>query len=251
MERTNYVDKAKSLMLKTARTTALVIMPLAAAVSAHAGSIVASNSVALPSGNVSCSTNVVSGSCQGGDMQLADLGSGVQGLSFFTSGGFGQTFFLSSGSGEIVQMTLADSGTLGGTIPAGTMIPVAWNFTMAGFSGATIQSWNLGFELGSLPGFTDYGAVSGSGTGGGTVSGSAILNVPGDISGGNTLYETVLLSMTVDVAGFGGVTVTVPNNTSWDFQSVAASSVPEPASLGLIGAGLAFFGALIRRRRKQ
>src|ERR1700733_7051595 len=79
MERTNYVAKAKSLMMRTVRTTALVIVPLAAAVNAHAGAI------ALPIGNYTCAyvdnSNSTSGSCSGGDSQQASLGSGVQGMS--------------------------------------------------------------------------------------------------------------------------------------------------------------------------
>lgn len=243
MERTNYVNKAKSLMLKAARTSALVIVPLAAAVSAHAGS------VALPSGNVSCSSNISGGTCFGGDSQLADLGSGVQGLSFFTSGGFTQTFFTSSGS-SVLQMTLADFGTLGGTIAGGTQIPVDWVFTLTPFSGATIESWTLSFELGSSPGFTDYGAVSGSGISGGSISGGDTLTVSQDIASGSTLYESVVLSVNTTNLGGGGVQVTVPTLSTWDFNSVAAAAVPEPASVGMIGASLAFLGALIRRRRK-
>jgi PEP-CTERM motif len=200
---------------------------------------------------VSCSTNIPSGSCQGGDAQLPALSGGVQGLSFFTSGGFPQTFFVSSGSGQSVQMQLADFGPLTGTISSGTLIPVDWVFSMAGFSGATIQSWTLGFELGSSAGLADYGFASGSGAGGGSVSGSSVLNVTKTIPGGPNLFETVLLTMTVNSTGFGSVQVTVPAGATWDFQSVASSSVPEPASLGMIGAGLAFLGALVRRRRKQ
>jgi hypothetical protein len=244
MERTNYVNKAKSLILKTARTTALVIMPLAAAVSAHAGSI------ALPTGNLSCSTSIPSGSCQGGEAQLADLGSGVQGLSFFTSGGFTQGFSISSGT-TIMTMMLADFGIVsGGSIPTGTMIPVDWAFSTSASSGATINSWNLAFQLGSGPGFIDDGVVSGGGSGAGFFSGSNTLITTGPILSGSPLYESVLLTLNLN-GNFGFIQITVPNGTTFDFQSVAASSVPEPASVGLIGAGLAFFGALLRRRRKQ
>jgi hypothetical protein len=251
MERTNYVHKAKSLMLKTARTTALVIVPLAAAVSAHAGSI------ALPhSGSPTCSVSGASGSCFSGDAQLADLGSGVQGLSFFTSGGFTQNLFLfTSGASLPVNMTMGDSGILGGTIAAGTLIPVSWAFNMTPLSGSgTIDSWVLTFGLGSSAGGTNFGSASTSGgsigSSGSTIVGGPInLQVLSDLVSGSTLFESVALTM--DVTTNLGVQVTVFNATSWDFNSVAAASVPEPATTGLIGAGLAFFGALLRRRKKQ
>jgi PEP-CTERM motif len=251
MDRTNYVNKAKSLMMKTARTTALVIVPLAAAVSAHAGSI------ALPeSGNPTCSVSGASGSCFSGDAQLADLGSGIQGLSFFTSGGSTQTLFMfTSGASLPVNMTMGDSGILGGTIVAGTLIPVSWDFNMTPLSGSgTIDSWILTFGLGSSAGATNFGSASTSGgsigSSGSTINGGPInLQVLSDLASGSTLFESV--SLTMDVTTNLGVQVTVFNATSWDFNSVAAASVPEPATTGLIGAGLAFFGALLRRRRKQ
>lgn len=251
MERTNYVSKAKSLILKTARTTALVIVPLAAAVSAHAGSI------ALPSsGNPTCQTSA-DASCSAGDSPAVDLGSGIQGLSFYTSGGFTQYLFVSSsGSVTPVTMAMGDSGIMAGTIAAGTLIPVSWDFNMSPISGSgTIDSWTLLFSLGSTPGGSDYGSATASGgsigSSGSTVIGGPInLNVLSDIVSGSTLYENVMLTMQLDNANVGAQ-VTVFNATSWDFNSVAASAVPEPATTGLIGAGLAFFGALLRRRRKQ
>jgi hypothetical protein len=251
MERTNYVSKAKSLILKTARTTALVIVPLAAAVSAHAGSI-----ALAASGSPSCQTSA-DASCSAGDSPAVDLGSGVQGLSFFTSGGSTQNLFVnSSGSVTPVTMTMRDSGIMAGTIAAGTLIPVSWNFNMTPLSGSgTIDSWTLMFSLGSTLGGSDYGSATASGgsigSSGSTVSGGPInLNVLSDILNGSTLFENVMLTMQLDNAN-DGVQVTVFNATSWDFNSVPAAAAPEPASIGLIGAGLAFFGALLRRRRKQ
>jgi len=252
VERTNYVDKAKSLMLKTARTTALVIVPLAAAVSAHAGTI-----ISLPeSGNPTCTVSFISGSCSASDSPEPSLGSGIQGLSFFTSGGFTQNLFLStSGSSLPVGIAMADSGILGGTIGAGTLIPVDWFFTLDPLSGSgTIDSWVLTFALGLTAGGQDFGFASTSGgsigSSGATIIGGPInLAVTNNIGSGTTLFEsvTLLMNVTTDL----GVQVTVPGLTSWDFQSVAATAAPEPATTGLIGASLAFLGVLLRRRRKQ
>jgi hypothetical protein len=46
-----------------------------------------------------------------------------------------------------------------------------------------------------------------------------------------------------------GVTINVPIASTWDFNSVAAST-PEPGSLGLIVSGLALLGAW-KARGKQ
>jgi len=241
MERTNYVNKAKDLILKTARTTALVIVPLAAAVTARGGAI------AIPGGNPSCTTNIPSGSCASIDTQLADLGSGIEGLSLFLSGGGEQGFQVFSSGSSTLLVTLLDFGTVsGGSIPAGTMIPLGYSFTAAMLSGGSIGSWSVTFELGLSPGGSDYGQAIESGSGSGTFSGGGVLDVSPTIASGSTLYETAQLNLTVNGPGF--VEVTIPGDGSFDFDSVP--SVPEPGSVGLIGAGLAFLGALLRRSRR-
>lgn len=247
MERMNYVSKAKELMLKTARTTALVIVPLAAAVSAQAGTVL------LPTGNAACSTNL-SGSCSGGDVQLADLGSGIAGVSLFMTNG-SQTFFFSSGSGVVLDLALTASGLLGGSIAGGTTLPVGWNFTLRSLSGS-IGSWTLFFELGSVLGASDYGSVGVSGSGGGTFTSplpttTFLVVASGGIASGSKLFEEAVLRFNAStVFTLADVTISVPPGGSFDFNSVAGTSTPEPATLGVMGAGLAFLGALLRRRKK-
>jgi hypothetical protein len=250
MERTNYVEKAKHLLMNTARTTALVIVPLAAAVSAQAGTI------QLPYGNASCSTILNSGAgptCTALDSPESAPSSGVQGLSFATSGG--STFFLSSGGGQEIVLTLEDFGMVsGGSIPGGTVIPVSYLMNLAAFSGATITSYDVDFSLGTSAGVANlgYASLSGGATSGGTVSGSGTLTVDPTIASGSSLYETVQVYVFASNSGGGGITVTVPQNTTADFENAPlASGTPEPASVGMIGAGLAMLGMMFRRRKNR
>lgn len=233
-------------MLKTARTTALVIVPLAAAVSAHASTVV------LPTGNPTCSTNL-SGSCPGGVEQLADLGSGVQGVSLFMNSG-GQTFFASSGSHTGLDLALSASGLLvNGPLAGGTAIPVGWNFTLTSTSGS-IGTWNLTFELGSSEGGSDFGSVGVNGSGGGTfvsTPGTFLDVAAGGIASGSTVFEEAILTFNASTNGPPlDVFINVPAGTSFDFNSTPAASTPEPSSLGIMAAGLAFLGGLFRRRKQ-
>jgi hypothetical protein len=250
MEKMNYVSRAKELMLKTARTTALVIVPLAAAVSAHAGSIV------LPTGNPACFASFSGGSCPGGDAQLADPGNGIAGVSLFMNSG-SQTFFFSSGSGAGLGLALTDSGSLaGGSLLGGTNLPVGWNFTLGSISGS-IGTWTLMFELGSTFGGSDYGSVTVSGSGAGTFTSPAptttfLVIASGGVASGSTLFEEAILTFSASTNGgpSADVEINVPSGGSFDFNSTAGVTTPEPGAIGIMGAGLAFLGAMLRRRKK-
>jgi hypothetical protein len=248
MERTNYVAKAKNLMMSTVRTTALVIVPLAAAVNAHAGS------VALPTGNYGCSTvqDGNNGTCNGADFQESNLGSGVQGIAFYSNGPI--SFALSSGGTSQITVTMSDWGTTSGTIPAGTQIPVDALFDLTASTDSSIGSWTLTFMLGTAIGNDFYGSASGSGAvGGNSLTISSTLDVSPDIPAG-TLYETAQLTFSAtgsESEEHASASVDVPNVNTWTFDSVAATTaVPEPASLGMIASGLAMIGAWIRRRKR-
>jgi hypothetical protein len=99
-----------------------------------------------------------------------------------------------------------------------------------------IIGWELDFLLGTSPQDDTYGEFSTVGYAGGTFSGTGSITTSGSPS---TLYETVILG----VATFGGpgdVFVTAPFNFG---------SAPEPASFGMLAAGLGILAWLGRRRK--
>jgi hypothetical protein len=235
MERTNYVDKAKRLMMQTVRTGALIIVPLAAAVSQmHAGTV-------LPSGLQNC--NVVS--ADGANnydcsnyISLQQLpGSSVTGLSF--SG----TLFIVTSSGGMDTITMEAGGLLAGGPLMGS-IPVSYDFTGSSGGFNVAGTWDVQFSLGSTSGGMDFGSTVFSGSfsnsSGGTFIGSGMLNISGSIASGSALYETVQIQ--VPVLTGAGVQIAFPFN----FDAVGA---PEPGSVGLLGAGLGLLSWLGLRRR--
>jgi hypothetical protein len=221
MEKTNYIDKAKKLMLQTARTTALVIVPLAAAVSAHANTIVP----ALPTGGFACSPN-----CSGGDSTITNP-NGLTGVSFYGTA----DFYTSGGS---FGFGFSAGGPFAGTLPS--PMPVSWDFELTSDPSVTIGSWSLTF---TLSGFA-AGSVTETGSGGGTFIGSDSFAVSPTVVTSGSLTETVTLS--TNTSGNGSVYLSVPPGTSFDFNSV---STPEPGSAGLMAAGLALLAGWARKRR--
>lgn len=244
MENTNYVARAKELMLQTARTTALVIVPLAAAVSAHAGAI-------LPTSNVTCTTldSGVSGSCSIGDSQKSSQ-SGITGVSFFTnSGSIGLA--LSGGNGN-VMVKVGAGGNLIGDLTQND--PVSFNFNFNLQSGGSVSAWQITMAFGNTFNDFSYGTFSASGSGGSgsfiPESGSGTIVIPsGGVASGSLFWETVTLTATISSGSF--LQINIPSGTSFDYNSAAAVSAPEPASVGLMGSGLAFLGYLFRRRRRK
>lgn len=232
-------------MKKTARTAALVIVPLAAAVSAHANII---SGATLPTQNFGCVTGGSSSGSQdctsGAGITQLPGNTGITGASFFTFGPLG--VFGTSGSGSAdIEMWAGTNSFLG---PLTQNVPLAIDFTIDAFSGGTITGWSFIIGLGSGIEGTNYGEfmMSGSGSSG---SFTGFIPISGTVPTDVPFYETWELS-----AGFqnviAGVEFDVPGGASVDLQSAAASGVPEPGTIGFIGAGLALLGGMFRRRRK-
>ena len=144
-------------------------------------------------------------------------------------------------------MSVCDGCSIGsdlsGSLSAGQILPLNYAFGL-GNLGYGVPSWNLEFELGT----SGSPALYGSQTFSGSTSGSGSLTVnPGGIADGNALVETVVLTLTGIETDYS----TAPpafqvNDPDFQFQGISA---PEPASAGLLAAGLGFFAWLFRRRR--
>jgi hypothetical protein len=239
MDRVNYVEKAKRLMMGTARTTALVIVPLAAAVShMQAAAIV------LPTSEQSCNvtSDVENFSC-GLDVSALS-GSVITGVQFASSG---SVFIFNSGGGTD-SITMSAGGLLAGGSLSGTL-PVDFNFSGSSGGFNPSGSWTVLMELGSTAGSDNFGSIGFSGgfsnTSGGAFSGSGTLSISGSVASEADLFETVVLTLPVN--GGSDVEVTFPFN----FDAVNASAVPEPASVATLGSGLGIMAWLFRRRRKK
>lgn len=236
MDEPDYVARAKQLIGSASRTTALVIMPLAAAVSAQAGTI-----TVLPTATFTCASSNAACPSGTGDSQLPAM-NGVEGVKFYTNG---PVDIFTSGSSENV-LVLFTSGALSGSLAGGYQMPVYYDFTLSG-SGTSLNSttWFMGMWIGT-PGNLIQGSLIVSGSGVGTFSGTGILTIA---SGGIESGTSVRVNSEFDIFESSGATdmqVNIPS-ASTDFNAV----VPEPATGGLMAAALAALGLATRFRRKR
>jgi hypothetical protein len=240
MDRTNYVARAKRLLAQSARTAALVIVPLAGA--AHAYAVPTHT---LPTGNFACSQQGTgSNNCldDSDDSQLPTVNQ-LAGVSFFNANG--QDWNIAVSSGSSATLTLSANGTLGTALPTGTVIPVSYDFTLA-TTGVSIVSWSLAYDLGTSVGSSTFGSYTANGgAGGGTFSNSTgSITTSGTVSASTTLFETVILTV-VPNENTGAIIITAP------FDIGSQGSVPEPATVGTLGAGFGFLAWLYRRRKQS
>ncbi len=251
LEKTNYVAKAKQLIAQSARTAALVIVPLAIAGSARAITTYTVPTYAvLPTGSLSCVDIDSEGLAQDGSSGICTSGAGisqlgapaggtgVEGVSFFTTG----TVSIGILSGSAILQMIA-SGPLNQTLPVS--VPVHYDFVLSNIVGTPIGNWDLEFDLGNSGSLTTYGSFNASGFGAGTFSGSATLNLLSNPALGSTLYVAATLDI-LSNGDSGTIGISVPQGASFDFES----SVPEPATAGMLATGLGALALWFRRRRK-
>ncbi|MBL8227655.1 MAG: PEP-CTERM sorting domain-containing protein [Bryobacterales bacterium] len=241
MPQTDYLARAKKLMQGAARKAALVIVPLAAAVQSEAAAI-------LPTSNPTCSgsDDGLFRACVTVAEQLPAGSNGITGVKLY-SGDSGSTLaFLSGGLAEI---TMGTSDFVSGSVASGLLIPLAYSFSISGSGAVALSSWNLTYTLSAPSGGGIFATTTVSSSGGafGPFSGTANMVTSGAFTDGLMSVQAILQ---VDWSTEGGALfVTIPSN-SIDFNAIPANDVPEPASAGLMVAGLAVLGwRLVRRRR--
>jgi hypothetical protein len=209
-----------------------MIVALAAAVNAYS----TTTFVVLPTGNFACVPSV-GPDCSGetGDAQLSPV-NGIAGISFFTLPDEEISIPLGTGTGDA---RLSAGGTLNQTLAQN--VPVTYNFTLSTTGTEAITSWQVDFLLGVVPGDATYGAfVNDDLSGGvGTFTGGSTIVLLSDPAQGSTLFETVILYL--DGSGTGNVNITAPFDLG---------AVPEPTTVGTLGAGLGLLTWIFHRRKR-
>jgi PEP-CTERM motif len=211
------------------------------------------------------------GSSRASAATITFSGSGLSGLDYRPEG---ETAAYVPGSPDVAHLYTSDSGLSGGA-------PVVYvNGTIAGFPLGPLGSFSASYSLyssstpsGTAPYFLTYlndplgGYIGVVSFGGPTLDGASQIHVfynfatssCGDhwgdtlatldsaTCGATTFGKMTVYETGVEIGDWNNGTSTIPAFA--DIQSITVSSVPEPASLLLLGSGLA--GAVIRLRSKR
>lgn len=241
----DYVARAKALLMGKARTGALLVLPLAAAVQ-QAQAVQVGPSINLPTGNLSCNTQ--SGACvSGGDLQLGTR-DGIEGVGFFDDfpTDFSGNSYVDFGSSGILTST--GSGGLT-ALPAGSILTSSYDFNIGNVSGSGSDTWSLSYQIfDSTTLHTVVSDSSASGSGTGSFSASFTDQLASAMTVGDTLSITADLNLT---ASSGSIfSVTIPSGLTLDVgQDV--STTPEPSTLSFGALALALAGIWRGLRRKR
>ena len=131
-----------------------------------------------------------------------------------------------------IDMSTQGSGP---ALSAGTVIPVSWGID---FSISGDPAWQLSFTLADLSTRTILATNTFSGNNGGAFFGNESIITNASSNAGDTLNLAMKLVEQGDSEGGLNVTVQIPESGSVDVGPVSFS--PEPATIGIAGAGLAF-----------
>lgn len=222
------LSSARKWIARTAKATAVTILPLALATVAQAGIVLAPDSPF--SGGCELSGGGAGPNCN--FSQLPVDPSGSQGLSW----SFNTPYTWNSPNVEFVGQAV---GQVSGSLPSG-VLPFSWSIvaTPGAYTYLSVYTYNQTT-------FTGDGFSSGDSSGTGTIIGG----VP--ISDGDTLdlyfYVNAYFPQSDGVLGDTPDGVSI-DSFSFQFFPVA-STVPEPGTLMLMGGAMGALGLLIRRKR--
>jgi len=132
-------------------------------------------------------------------------------------------------------------GSVTGTLPANTVIPVAYSFTLGATGGLTVSSWTLTL---SINGATQTIAAGGAGTG--VFAGSGNYTVGGSPVVGSFFDPQLAINFTTPSGE--ALTLTMDSNT--DGFAINATAIPEPTTYAAVFGVGALGIALIRRWRR-
>lgn len=238
----DFVQRAKALIKSTAKSGALKILPLAAAVAMSMGS---ANAAATFNAGSAISL------CENGTLGFTDLGTtgGVTGLKIFNpSGGTCSA----SGSGSAF-LSVGATGSSGGTFDSNLeQLMVSFEFTGTMLINSEVSAdyaWSLTL---SINGGDAFGTTDGVANDGETVTGNLLVDMTPVAGQAFSSWALFLQMQREDPEGATPffIAVNIPDN-SIDITGVTprVGDVPEPGTIGLmIAGGLAF---LVRRRMVQ